>query len=69
MSGASFKKSARNLANRRKSCEERLLIDLRYGLSRGLLYKLSRLLNFSVVDVLVAVVRTMKLRGKDARQI
>lgn len=69
MSGASFKESKKNLANREKARAERKLVDSRYGISNGVLYKISRLTNFSIVDIVVAFLRTVMLRGKDARAI
>lgn len=69
MSGADFRETEKNLSNQRKAREERRLIDARYGIGNGLAYKLSRILNLSLVDVGVAVVRTMRWRGRDARTL
>ena len=69
MSGARYKASVRNLSNRLRSCEERQMVEGKYGIENWLLYKLSRLMNFSPIDVVVAVVRTMKWKGRDARAL
>lgn len=69
MSGASFKETEKSLSNRRKAQAERKVVDARYGISDGWVYKIARLLNFSAVDVCVAVFRTLRLRGCDAKTL
>lgn len=69
MSGADEHQTDRAIANRRKAIAESQILNERYGLNGGFLYKLVQLVTLSPWDVVIAVWRNMKWKGKYATQV
>lgn len=59
----------KNRAKQNRAKEERRIVDARYGIKPGVGLKLTRVLNFSVLDAVTVVIRTVRTRGKDARYV
>lgn len=69
MSGSGVKATEKNLRNKERARREEALVNARYGISRGVAFKMAQLLNYSVVDVMTAFGRTLIWRGRNAYEL
>lgn len=69
MSGADHNCTKRALENRRKAKMESLVLNKRYGRDLGWRNQVARFMSLSIFDTIIALYRTIKLRGRYATEI
>lgn len=70
MSGASVKSSDKGNENRRRAKEEESAVNLKYGIREDCWkYKAAWFMSFSIIDAIIAFIRTCRWRGVDAKKL